>query len=169
MDTLRYVLVLPLALALSVHHSTAFAQDDDPGAVEVTVASEPIEEAPPADDRRALGEALWISGLSVWAVTYVFTGLTATTLVTVANTRPATIAESWIPVVGPWIMLGDSVGFDTGQIAGTIISGVLQAAGVAMFIAGVVLVDEAPRGGNTRVELGPLFTDGGGLRLAGAF
>lgn len=145
--------------------ATAFAQSD------AVVETEAPRDAPASTGNRGLGEALWITGVAVFVPTYVLTGIAATTLVTVSESRSATIAESWIPIVGPWIMLGDSAGFDTLQLAGTAISGVLQAFALASFIAGIVLVNDAPADPNSaRVSLLPGARGAdGGLSLTGAF
>jgi hypothetical protein len=145
------------------------AVGDDGGTTEEREPTEGDPTRRPADGHRALGEGLWIAGLSVWAATYAFTGAGATALVYFANTRDATTIESWIPFVGPWIMLGDSEDFDRGQMAAVAISGVLQLAALASFIAGVVLVNEPVEGGAS-VAIGPMVEPaGGGLFASGAF
>jgi hypothetical protein len=130
-----------------------------------------------ADDAsdRELGEGLTIAGLSVFVSTYALTGLSATTLVLVANTREATILESWMPLVGPWIMLGDSAGFNDLQIGLVVASGVLQTLSVGALIAGLVLMSEAgpapsPSARGPSITLEPIASGGTlGLCLRGAF
>ena len=90
-------------------------------------------------ERAEVAEALTLGGLGVFVGTYALTGLSATTLVIVANARDETIAESWIPLVGPWLMLADSAGFNSLQVALTAVSGVLQTLSLGAMIAGLVL------------------------------
>lgn len=141
---------LALVLCASVLAAPGFARADD-------------------DD---LPEALTVAGVTVLATTYGLTGLTTTTLVIVANRREETIAFSWIPVAGPWIMLGDSAGFNSLQLFAAAASGVLQAAGVGMLIAGLVISME--RYGGIQSRDGPrlipmLSSNQAGLALTGRF
>lgn len=129
-----------------------------------------------ADDgtsHHELGEGLTIAGLTVFVSTYGLTGLATTTLVLVANTRETTIAESWVPLVGPWIMLGDSSGFNDLQIGLLAISGVLQAFSVAALIAGLVLQSEPSPTATARgpwIQVAPIASSNVlGIQLAGGF
>jgi hypothetical protein len=142
---------------------------DGDGSAQAEAVGAGVTEVP--DDRHAVGEPLWMSGLSVLAATYVLTGAAGTTLVMVANARTVTIGESWIPLAGPWIMLADSRGFDSSQIALTVVSGVLQALGCAALIAGLVLDGDARRPTSlAQVWLAPrLGADGAGLSAGGSF
>lgn len=120
------------------------------------------------DEQRAVGNALWVTGLSVLAASWGLTGIASTTLVKVANARDVTIYESWIPVVGPWIMLGDSRGFDDTQLALTITSALVQTLACAALIVGLVLENDAPRDPTVaRVWIAP--TLGSGTAGIGAF
>jgi hypothetical protein len=131
-------------------------------------AQPPDADVPSSDDRHAVGEALWVSGLVVLASTWALTGASATVLVRIANARDVTIAESWIPLVGPWIMLGDSAGLDTTQVALTAVSAALQTLATAALIVGLVLDLDRPRGAG--VTVAPSASAGGaGLAIAGSF
>jgi len=117
-----------------------------------------------------MGRTLWITGLTVFAASYVATGVTATLSVTFAHTRDATIVESWVPLAGPWIMLGDSPDFDSGQKAATVIAASLQTLSAAAFVTGVVLENKERRPPTPAVSLAPLGTPGArGLVLVGTF
>jgi hypothetical protein len=123
-------------------------------------------------ERRAAGNTVWVTGLAVLTSTWVITGAVGTTLVEIANARPMTIAESWIPVAGPWILCADSRGFTESQLALAIVSGVVQALGAVAFVTGLVLENEGPstRAGAARLWLAPTANrDGAGLHLAGTF
>lgn len=162
----RQSIAILSALVIATSASLAHAQTSE------EQADAPIsDEARRRDDRHALGETLWVAGLSVFAATWALTGAAGTTLVNVANGRTETIVESWIPLVGPWIMLGDSRGFDGLQLALTAVSGVLQAVGCGALIAGLVLVNESPDDASSAsVWLVPTAGDqGGGLAVAGSF
>lgn len=152
------VLLVVLSSALG---STARAQDSGN-------ASPPAPAPRVGDEQRAVGNTLWVTGLSVLGASWALTGITSTTLVKVANARDVTIYESWIPVVGPWIMVGDSRGFDTTQMALTITSGIVQTLACAAFIAGLVLESDAPREATAaRIWFAP--TLGSGTAGVGAF
>jgi hypothetical protein len=184
----QHWIALASALVISASSSLVRAQSTDPVVPEASASSEAgtnVETAEAADadaddasspeaapnDRHGLGEALVISGVSVLAGTWVLTGATATTLVVFTNGRTATLVESWIPVVGPWIMVGDSVALDGGQLALAVISGVLQAAGLAATIAGIVLLNEP---GNSAplasLSIAPMAGNGtAGLSVSGSW
>lgn len=168
------VLVSVLVVAFG-SGSIARAQSTDastPGTAPTSIdASTSTSATSRADERRAIGNTLWVTGLSVFAATYALTGIAGTTLVKVANGRDVTIGESWIPLAGPWIMLADSRGFDTTQFALTLVSGILQTLGCAAFIAGLVLENESPSDpAAARVWLAPTFgSQGAGLSVVGSF
>jgi len=165
-----WLVVLGMLLVLG-SASLASAQPP-PDTGDGTAAAETRPGASALAERHAIGNTLWVTGLSVLAPSYVLTGAVGTTLVMIANARSATIAESWIPIAGPWIMLADSRGFDSTQIALTVVAGTLQALGCAAFIAGLVLENEGPAdAGTAHLWLAPSFTAdlGGGLSLAGVF
>lgn len=128
--------------------------------------------AQPSDPAHEVGEPLWMAGLSVFVATYVLTGLTTTTLVIVANGRHESIGESWIPVIGPFVMLADSAGFDVAQTALTAVSAALQVLGCAGLIVGIVLDAQPSPSGEASAELWltPLLgPDGSGLSVGGRF
>lgn len=141
-------------------------------AIALAVSLTLLSAAPPATAQspdHALGEALWISGLTVLVSSWALTGAATSTLVYLAAARDESIVESWIPVVGPWIMLADSAGFDGLQLAGTAISGILQLAGLVSLITGLVLVDQDPSDSSgTTLTLSPL-EGGSTLSLFGRF
>lgn len=79
---------------------------------------------------------------------------------------------SLVPIAGPWIQLGYAV--TDGQIALGIMAGAAQAAGVAMFIAGLTVarspVPEVNLGAGARVTFAPTATgDSAGLAALGTF
>ncbi len=149
----RALSALALALCGALVAAPAAAQEE---------ARDPAHEA---------GEPLWMSGLTLLTATYVLTGATSTTLVMVANAREGTIVQSWIPVVGPFLMLADSAGYDTAQLAFTGISAALQVLGLAALVTGIVLDAQAgPGSGTAALRLAPLAgPSGSGLALIGTF
>lgn len=79
---------------------------------------------------------------------------------------------SLVPIAGPWIQLGYAA--TDAQIALGIMAGVAQAAGLAMFIAGLTVarspVPEVQLGAGTRVTFTPTVTgDSAGLAALGTF
>lgn len=76
---------------------------------------------------------LWVTGLIVFPVSYVLTGTMATALS--YNDDYATY--SWIPLVGPWLMLGEANG--DAETGAAIAGGVAQLAGLTMFVLGLTL------------------------------
>jgi hypothetical protein len=151
---------------------TANARAQSSSEASATANAEPTTEpGAPRTEQQAIGNTLWVTGLSVFAATYALTGIATTTLVMVADARTVTIGESWIPLVGPWIMLGDSRGFDTSQLALTAVSAVLQTLGCAALIVGLVLENDGPGDASAaRVWITPTFGDrGAGLSVAGVF
>lgn len=121
------VRIVVLLIALASFPSLAQAQ------------SPPAEVASTRNEGHAIGEPMWMAGLTVFAASYALTGISATTLVVVANGRDGTIPQAWIPVVGPWLMLADSAGYDGLQVGLTVVSGILQLLGAGALVAGLVL------------------------------
>lgn len=78
-------------------------------------------------------KGLWIPGIIVFGVSWVLTGTMATSL----SYDTAYIDYSWIPLVGPWLMLSEAGNDD--ELAGALISGIAQLAGVTMFVLGLAL------------------------------
>lgn len=134
-------------------------------------AQSPTDVAPAHDDGHAIGEPMWTAGLTVFVASYALTGIAATTLVVVANARDGTIVQSWIPIIGPWLMLADSAGYDGLQIGVTVASGILQLFGAGAFIAGLVLDSgSSSTPVSTSLILGPMGGPSvGGLTLSGTF
>lgn len=112
-------------------------------------------------DRRD-DDALWITSLSIFLGTYLVTGAMATWMSLDNGGRGATIAESWIPVVGPWLMVADHHGLDGTQIGAAVISGVLQAVSLATLIVALVTRDRYERVQLDSLAVGPIMTRGGG-------
>lgn len=123
------------------------------------------------DPAHEVGEPLWMAGLSLWAATYVLTGAASTTLVMVANGREGTIVQAWIPVVGPFLMLADSAGYDTAQLVFTGLSAALQVLGLAGLVTGIVLdAQPSPSGETAVLRLTPLVgPSGSGFAVIGTF
>ena len=166
-QTAAVSVLIVFACASVARAQQAPADPASPVLVETSASAPP---APP-DERHAIGEPMWIAGLSVLVASWALTGAVTTTLVKISNSRDMTIAQSWIPIAGPWIMLADSSGFDTSQLALTFVSGILQTLGCAAFIAGLVLDGEASHGTTAaRLRLVPTAgAEGAGVSVAGWF
>ncbi|MCZ7680243.1 MAG: hypothetical protein M5U28_16340 [Sandaracinaceae bacterium] len=78
-------------------------------------------------------KGLWIPGVILLGLSYVLTG----TLASNFSLDAEYVGYSWIPLVGPWLMLGAADGDD--QFAGALVGGIAQAAGLTMFVLGLVL------------------------------
>ncbi len=78
-------------------------------------------------------KGLWIPGIVLFGVSYVLTG----TLASAAVASSDYVGYSWIPLVGPWLMLGEAANDE--QFAGALVGGIAQAAGLTMFVLGLAL------------------------------
>lgn len=89
---------------------------------------------------------LFWAGLPIFAVPWVITGISGLT-----SSNSDVNTWGWIPLIGPWAMLGYIDAWDF-ELLGTllIISGILQAAGVVMMILGLATSREV----RVRVALG---------------
>jgi hypothetical protein len=84
------------------------------------------------EDRETSIKGLWIPGIIIFGVSY---ALTAS--LSLLSPDPDYQTFALIPLVGPWMMLAEA-GNDE-EITGALAGGVLQLAGVTMFILGLVL------------------------------
>ena len=137
-----------------------------------SVAHAQTPPAAPHAEHDGTGNTMFVTGLTVLVSSWALTGATATTLVALANQRPEITIESWIPVVGPWIMLGDTRGYDDLQLGLTVASAVVQTIATGVMIAGLVLDAQAPPRPAARagVHVLPTFgASGAGISLSGWF
>ena len=83
-------------------------------------------------ERQTSIKGLWIPGIVVFGASYVLTAAIGSSLV-------AGDYASWcsVPLVGPWVALGDAN--NDSEVAGAVVGGVLQTAGLAMFVLGLSL------------------------------
>jgi hypothetical protein len=125
-----------------------------------------------SDPNHEIGEPLWMAGLSVFAATYVITGVTTTVLRALTDSRQEVTWQAWVPLAGPFIMLADSAGFDSTQYALTVVSAILQVLGCAAMITGIVL-DAQPdpvAASSASLSLVPSVSQNyAGLSLSGRF
>jgi hypothetical protein len=78
-------------------------------------------------------KGLWIAGIPIWTVTYLFTFLVTTT---VDPNDEELVVFSAIPLIGPWMMLGTGKVAAGAPVGFTVLSGILQTAGLAMIVVG---------------------------------
>ncbi len=84
------------------------------------------------EQRETTIKGLWIPGAIIFGASWALTGSVASIRL---NTDYATYA--WIPLVGPWLML--SVAGSDDEIAGALLGGITQVAGLTMFALGLAL------------------------------
>jgi len=84
-------------------------------------------------ERETSVKGLWIPGVIVFGVSWILTGTFASALSWDADYA----SWGWIPLAGPWMMLGVAGSDD--EVAGALIGGITQLAGVTMFILGLTL------------------------------
>lgn len=84
------------------------------------------------EQRETSIKGLWIPGIIVFGVSYALTSSVAT-----LSADTEYVDYSFIPLVGPWLMVGTANNDD--EVAGAIVSGLAQTAGVLMFALGLVL------------------------------
>jgi len=78
-------------------------------------------------------KGLWIPGIIIFGVSYVLTGTMGSTLGLTSDYAD----WSWVPLIGPWVMLANSVNDD--EATGALIGGIAQTAGLAMFVLGLAI------------------------------
>ncbi|MBZ0118879.1 MAG: hypothetical protein K8H88_17910 [Sandaracinaceae bacterium] len=115
------------------------------------------EASPPVVVRDASIKPLWMTGLAVFPASYVLTFAIAS-----VSTTPDYWAYSYVPLAGPWVMLG--LARNDEERAGAVLGGATQALGILLFVLGVTLrqpVREAavalaatPLPGGGRLDLG---------------
>ena len=97
----------------------------------------PTYQAPPRQvsyvDQETSIKGLWIPGIIVFGVSYVLTSS-----LSALSFAPDYASFALIPLVGPWVMLSVP-GLNEDEIAGAILGGVAQLAGVTMFLLGLTL------------------------------
>jgi hypothetical protein len=106
--------------------------------------------------------ALWITGLSLWSVTYLAT--IAITAGVARGDKGKAIGEACIPIAGPFVGLADGGDSLTGAERGGIITSlVLQQVGIALFVMGATI---RVGGHDSSASIAPMPVRGGG---GGAF
>ncbi len=137
------VLVATLALAAEARAQTAPAPPpaygvttySQPGSATVIVAPQPAPAMPAprlvSEERSASIRGLWLPGLIVLPVAWISTWSTAT-----SELEGDGATYSWIPVVGPWLMLTTDLG---GSEALAVVSGIAQGAAAIMLVLGLSL------------------------------
>ena len=135
----------------------------DPQVCEKGVCTHPAAAAPPRP--QVYGEpetrgikGLWLTGSIVLPVTYALT-VTVTSILAEDSDKYVSLAA--IPILGPWLILGeDSGGYDAPLAA----SGILQLAATTMIIVGVTVRREVPSryGVDGSWTFRPTVTPGGG-------
>jgi hypothetical protein len=83
-------------------------------------------------DRETSMKGLWIPGLVIFGASWVLTGS-----LSVLGADTDYQAYGWIPLVGPWMMLGEATNDD--ETAGALVGGIAQVAGLTMFVLGLTL------------------------------
>lgn len=83
-------------------------------------------------DQETSVKGLWIPGIVIFGVSYVLTGSMGI-LGSSADYR----GYAWIPLAGPWMMLGEARTDD--EVTGALVGGVAQLAGLTMFVLGLTL------------------------------
>ena len=84
-------------------------------------------------ERETSVKGLWIPGVIVFGASWILTG----TFASARSYDPDYASWGWIPLAGPWMML--SVAGSDDEVAGALIGGITQLAGVTMFILGLTL------------------------------
>jgi hypothetical protein len=117
---------------------------------------------------------LWLPGLIVEALTWMTTiGVSA--VVSDASVRGEAVGYSCIPVLGPFIMLGNPGGLDTRDYQGALVaSGIVQIASTTLFVVGLVVkhpvevtaLSFGDPANPSRVTLQPTLVAGRGWGLA---
>jgi hypothetical protein len=105
--------------------------------------AQPVQPAQPRVVQRQQSiTGLWVSGIIIFPVSWVLTWSAATA--TLDSSRDIDYwLWSWVPLVGPWFMLGQGDdtswgrGLNESEIAGALLAGVAQLAGLTMFILGL--------------------------------
>jgi hypothetical protein len=104
-----------------------------------------------------------IAGFSTLGGSYLFTALVGLTLLNYENDHPGTTCTNCdstgsallIPILGPWIAMGDA-NQDHGGPAVCAILGLAQATGVVLTIAGIMRYRNSGQPEATSVSMGPL-------------
>ena len=76
-------------------------------------------------------KGLWIPGIIIFGVSWALTGVMGSSLSFDSDYQ----TWSWVPLVGPWVAL--SYANNDTEATGSLIGGIAQAAGLAMFILGI--------------------------------
>lgn len=146
-----------------------------PGQVAASpVVVNPAPAGEPVHYRRRPSVGLISAGATIFTVSYLITVISAAVASDVCNSDAALGCREaawpiYVPVVGPFMQMGylSGQGANTGR-ALLAIDGVLQAGGVAMFAAGLVLwgKSEAQAHYSRRFQVAPYTTAGGGGLMA---
>lgn len=130
------------------------------------IQAQPAQAMPPMErvpvERSASIRGLWLPGLIVLPVAWVTTWTVSSS---VFEGDAATY--SWIPVLGPWLMLTQDL---NGAESGIILSGVVQGVAALALVLGLTIrrtwteYEYRPAGGGTaRISLDALTLPGGGM------
>ena len=117
-----------------------------------------LEKAPPTTGR----PIVWI-GATVFSLSYIAAALTATTSYTSDSADTTPHGALWIPVVGPFIVMGKSSG--AGHEFLLALDGAAQIAGLTLFVYGQTTPKSPQRPDDTAqvtVSVAPLVARGGG-------
>lgn len=126
-----------------------------------------LEKAAPSTGR----PVVWI-GATIFSLSYIATALVATTSYTSDSADTTPHGALWIPVVGPFIVMGKSSG--AGHEFLLALSGAAQIAGLTLFVYGQTTPKSAQRpddaGARATVSIAPLVAPGtGGASVFAAF
>lgn len=123
--------------------------------------------ATPHAKRRSSIKGLWIPSLILWSTTYAATvAVTAGIVAGERSSNGAVIGESAIPFAGPWVMIADDhnkIDKDSGRMALSVLSGVVQDVCLLGFILGVSLHtggSEAAKSQGPRLSASPVIAPG---------
>lgn len=134
----------------------------------------PVQPAQPRYvERTESTPALWVTGVVLLPVSWVLTW-SATTATLDGYRDGAYWGWSWVPLVGPWFMIGDSYGLNGSEIAGAVLSGIAQLSGLTLIILGVAIrqtvrvatyaLDDSERAPELTLGVAPTY--GGGMLTA---
>lgn len=84
------------------------------------------------EERETSIKGLWIPGAILFGASWALTGSISS-----ISTNIDYATYGWIPLVGPWLMLGVATSDD--EVAGALVGGVTQLAGITMFVLGLAL------------------------------
>ena len=140
--------------ATTVPATTPSSAPSQPLSLEV----EQLEKEPPTTGR----PMVWV-GATIFSLSYIAAALTATTSYTSDSADTTPHGALWIPVVGPFIVMGKSSG--AGHEFLLALDGAAQIAGLTLFVYGQTTPKSPQRPDDTAqvtVSVAPLVARGGG-------